>query len=275
MSARSVVRASFVLALACAVPALGQDKKDDEDAKVRRALDANVSLSLEDCPLADALDFVHSMAGVNVVVDPAVDGTTPFKMKVGLTKLRQILDYMASFNDDWSYEVYRGTVYFTSKKSGKKAPPKPSLTDAAKKAESKKVSIDLKGASLEDVATALAKESGAKFTVDSAAKGKVTVALKDLSFGAALDVSTEDRLPEGRKASEERGRDDLADRRARGRAKGEVRRGIRSTAQARVVRAPGERLRRGDRSPRRAPRRRGAQRAGRGSTPRSPGPGRR
>lgn len=162
---------------------------------VTHALDTvKLDLDLETAALLDVLAGQGERLQVLVAIDPAVRALAlKDKLEAGPVELtgatgRAILTAVLAKNGDLAFEVYRGTVFVTTRSSPAKIPPTPELTDAARKSWGKTVDLDFEEASLADVATALSKRSGVAIGVGAKAEGKVTLAAKAFPLGQAVDV---------------------------------------------------------------------------------------
>lgn len=66
-----VRHAAFVLCLVCAgIASAGDDPRRDEI--VSKLTNTKISLDFRDTPLADVMDFVRELSGINILIDPRV-----------------------------------------------------------------------------------------------------------------------------------------------------------------------------------------------------------
>lgn len=201
------------LGLALVVLASGPGRAQDEDEEKKPAKPAEppvvaatseaVSHALDTTKLdlqLDAVPLIAALAGqgerlqVLVAIDPAVRAAAAKDtLQAGPVEAKQasgraILNLLLGAAPDVGFEVFRGSVFVTSKSSPAKVPPAPELTDAAKKLWGKTVDLDFADAPLADAVAALAKRSGLALEVGAKAQGKVTLAAKSFPVGQALEI---------------------------------------------------------------------------------------
>ncbi len=181
------------LSVVVAVPGVGlageKPAKSPDDA-VREGLGKKITLNFPETAFGEGLIFIQDITGINVVVDPAVDATQAISLRLKDITVQNALELMVEQVGDCTYEVWRGTLFFTSKKSPKPAPPPPALTDDAKKiAEEKRLTLNFPETPLEDVVAFLQDITGVNFVLGKGLEERtVSFRVKDVTVGAALDI---------------------------------------------------------------------------------------
>jgi type II secretory pathway component GspD/PulD (secretin) len=129
MKRASLVAALLVATLSTAAPAaapalqvqvkprkLVAAVQDPADAKIAAALKAKkVSFDFVDTPVRDAVAFMRQLLGVNVVLDPAVDGNRTLTLKVKDMAAGKALGWMAAVAGA-EMKIQDGAVYIAATK---------------------------------------------------------------------------------------------------------------------------------------------------------------
>jgi hypothetical protein len=189
---KSSVRAAVLAAtfLAAMAPACAQEPAPGTDAFVEEALaKRRITLHMPETPANLAIQFVRDMTDVTVLIDPAIDTDAPLKLRLGEVTLKAAMRHItAGLGPDITYEVWRGAILITSKKTPL---PEPSfdLTPAAKKALERKVSVNFPDVPLDDVIRFLSEIQGAggvKLALAPGVETKVSLKMRDRSIEDVL-----------------------------------------------------------------------------------------
>jgi hypothetical protein len=209
----AALAASLVLPLAASVGAQDDESSDGgkrepaslvsaskspprtSDAVAQLLETTKIDLDLDEVPLLDALAAQGRRLGVSVVVDEPVRAVLE-KEKLATSSVtlkaasgRAILTALLAVKEDLTFEVWRGTVFVTSKTKSSKIPPVPALSDAAKKAwEKKSLDLECVRVPLKELAPALSKATGLEIAVGAKSEGTVSLSARSVSIGAALDL---------------------------------------------------------------------------------------
>lgn len=181
---------ALLLGLAFSGPvAVAEDAKESPDEVVRKGLAKKLTVNFDATSLDQVLTFVQDLTGINLVVDLALDTKQTVTLQLEDVTVRSLLDLATASVDDVTYAIWRGTLFFTSRKNPKPAPPPADLTDAARKLASRPVSLNFPRTPLRDAVAFVSDITGMKLVVDRAVEDRiVSFRLKDLSVEAALDV---------------------------------------------------------------------------------------
>lgn len=178
--------------LAVAPPARAGDPEPGTDAYVQKTIDSRrVTLNFPDVPIQDVFQFLQDITGITVVLDPALDAEAPVTLQVKDQKLRSALNHIvAALGADATYEVWRGTIFITSKSQPKPAPK--DLPEAeGKKLAAKKVTVNFPDSPLADVVRFLSDiqgPDGVKLSVAPGVEKSVRLKMKDATIADVLAV---------------------------------------------------------------------------------------
>jgi hypothetical protein len=191
-----MLRLSLAILLSLAPLALAQDTKErDSDTTLKEVLDErSLTFKLDEAPCPAFFEFLRAQAEIDVVVDATSAGAVA-AVGSNLTfvsrdlKLKAVFDKVAT-KLGVSWQVWHGAVWITEK--GKTIKEEPRLKPSqglAKRLAEQKVTFDLDGRTLTEVADTLEQLTDQSFSIDEKVKGdqvKVTLHLTDANLGDAL-----------------------------------------------------------------------------------------
>lgn len=103
----------------------GRDIVDPVTAELNNQLKSQlknrtVNLQFEDSPLPPVIDFIRSLSGVNIVIDPEIRGdldgvTIPGSLKLDNITVEYALNILLSYATDATYTFREGVVFITKK----------------------------------------------------------------------------------------------------------------------------------------------------------------
>ncbi len=182
---------SMALVLAFAGLAVAQEANPDE--AVRQALASHkLKARFDATPVDEVLDTVREVAMVNVAVVASSTDDKKFTLnsRSGDASARSVLEAIALSDETFTYEVWRGFLFVSSKELPRKAPPQADLSEEARKSCSEhKLTASFVEVSVSEFLDFLSDSTKLSF---SAAQGvadlRFTLRVKDAPAGAVLDV---------------------------------------------------------------------------------------
>ena len=180
---------SMALVLAFAGLAVAQEANPDE--AVRQALASHkLKARFDATPVDEVLDTVREIAQVNVAVVASSTDDKRVTLKASDASARSVLEAIATSDETFTYEVWRGFLFVSSKELPRKAPPQADLSDEARKSCSEhKLTASFVEVSVSEFLDYLSDTTKLSF---SAAQGvadlRFTLRVKDAPAGAVLDV---------------------------------------------------------------------------------------
>jgi len=183
------VRHALLFLLLFTPLALADDASPDET--VKKTLDERrVSVRLDATPVDDALDFLRDLTSLNIaIVASATDGKK-ITLRATDVSARSVFDAIAASDDDFSYEVWRGFVFVSSKKQKSRVPPAADWGEKARKVVTeKRLTANFVDVSLPEVLDFLNDLTGLSFsTAQDVTDLKVNLRCRDVPVSDALDV---------------------------------------------------------------------------------------
>jgi hypothetical protein len=150
----------------------------------------NVNVTFNYKPLSDVRDSLQILLGVNVILSPNVDATTPVALSVSRMTAENVLSWIAK-KGNIDYAIVDEAVYFapsdeirTMRSAGLDLSPRGKASDL--------VSFDFKDTSLTDAFSILSEKSGIKIVVkgDIDPMPHVTASAKDMPLLASIQTVT-------------------------------------------------------------------------------------
>jgi hypothetical protein len=180
---------SVTLVLALATCAVAQESNPDE--AVRQALASHkLRARFDGTPVDEVLDAVRDLAQVNVAVVASSTDDKRVTLKASDASARSVLEAIAASDETFTYEVWRGFLFVSSKELPRKVPPQADLSDDARRSCTEhKLTASFVDVSVSEFLDYLSDATKLSF---SAAQGVAdlhfTLRVKDAPAGAVLDV---------------------------------------------------------------------------------------